>query len=109
MSDNERAKEIAEGIVAAHKTGTTSEEAFIVCSSYLALLHDYEVMDSCSDKAVAELNAANKQNAKLEEAVRDFRDALEVVASNGAGRGMGWTPAEHSRRALSRHAKNKGE
>ena len=27
-------------------------------------------------------------------------EALEVIASNGEGRGMGWTPAQHARQAL---------
>ena len=35
-------------------------------------------------------------------------EALKVVAVNGEGRGMGWTPAQHARQALAEFEKESG-
>ena len=42
----------------------------------------------------------------LQAQVDTLTAALEVIASNGEGRGMGWTPAQHARQALAAYQKD---
>lgn len=41
-------------------------------------------------------------------AVTELIKTLETIASNGEGRGMGWTPAQNAREALAEFEKAKG-
>lgn len=47
------------------------------------------------------LNALPQEPAEGEGGdIKILFEALEVIASNGEGKGMGWTPAQHARIAL---------
>ena len=44
--------------------------------------------------------SSTERRRRLQSRIRELEAALQVIASNGEGRGPGWTPAQHARNTL---------
>lgn len=91
-------REKLEGLLALN-----DRDVWFRAAGYTAVDNQWNYM--YSDGYTAGAIGESRRLAPLHKAMLDeidiLREALEIISKNGADRGMGWTPAQHARIALS--------